>query len=73
MKLVIPSGLKEAVSNEIDFYGVSERLACRVLGQCRATQIYVVRKGEDCLRHRVIELSKEYGRYVYKRITALLR
>ena len=31
-------------------YGVSERRACRVLGQCRATQRYVVRKGEDLLR-----------------------
>jgi putative transposase len=53
-------------------YGVSERLAC-VLGQCRATQRYVVRKGEDRLRHRVIVLSKEYERYDCKRITALLR
>jgi putative transposase len=56
-------------------YGVSERRACRVLGQCRATQRYVVRKEEDeeRLRHCVIALSSEYGRYGYKRITALLK
>ena len=63
------------MANTIECYGVSERRACRVLGQCRATQRYVVRKGEDeeRLRHRVITLSKEYGRYGYKRITALLK
>jgi len=61
------------VANTIEGYGVSERRACRVLGQCRATQRYVVRKEEDRLRHHVIDLSKEYGRYGYKRITALLR
>ena len=57
----------------MECYGISERRACRVLGQCRATQRYVVRKEEDHLRHHVIDLSKEYGRYGYKRITALLR
>ena len=63
------------MANTIECYGVSERRACRVLGQCRATQRYVVRKGEDeeRLRHSVITLSKEYGRYGYKRITALLK
>ena len=61
------------MANTIECYGVSERRACRVLGQCRATQRYVVRKEEDRLRHHVIDLSKEYGRYGYKRITALLR
>jgi putative transposase len=61
------------VANTIECYGISERRACRVLGQCLATQRYIVRKEEDRLRHRVIDLSKEYGRYGYKRITALLR
>ena len=61
------------MANTIECYGVSERRACRILGQCRATQRYIVRKEEDRLRHHVIDLSKEYGRYGYKRITALLR
>ena len=58
----------------MDHYGVSERRACRVLGQCRATQRYSPRKEEDeeRLRSDVIRLASEYGRYGYKRITALL-
>lgn len=53
---------------------VSERRACIVIGQCRATQRYDVKKldDEDALRNRIIELTREYGRYGYRRITALL-
>ena len=62
------------MANTVEHYGVSERRACRVLGQCRATQRYNLRKGEDeeRLRQDVVRLSSEYGRYGYKRITALL-
>ena len=54
---------------------VSERRACRVVGQCRATQPYIPRRpdDEDALRQRIVELAREYGRYGYVRITALLR
>ena len=53
---------------------VSERRACRVVGQCRATQQYVpVRSDEEeALRARIVALAREYGRYGYRRITALL-
>ena len=53
---------------------VSERRACRVVGQCRATQQYapIHTEGEDRLQTRIIELAHEYGRYGYRRITALL-
>ena len=53
---------------------VSERRACRVLGQSRSTQRYrpVPSPGEHKLRSRIIELAGEYGRYGYRRITALL-
>ena len=53
---------------------VSERRACRVVGQCRATQPYVPThtEGEDRLRTRIIALAHEYGRYGYRWITALL-
>lgn len=53
---------------------VSERRACKVLSQCRGTQRYVVKKAddEDRLRTRIIELAREYGRYGYRRVTALL-
>jgi len=53
---------------------VSERRACRVVGQCRATQqcVPVRTDEEDALRQRLVELARAYGRYGYRRITALL-
>jgi putative transposase len=53
---------------------VSERRACRVLGQARNTQRRrpKVRDDEDALTGRIIELATCYGRYGYRRITALL-
>jgi transposase InsO family protein len=55
--------------------GVSERLACRVLGQHRSTQQKVPRTAGDeaALTADVVELARRYGRYGYRRITALLR
>jgi putative transposase len=54
--------------------GVSERRACRVLGQVRKTQRHKPRPnpGEEALVRRVVELASEYGRYGYRRVTALL-
>jgi transposase InsO family protein len=54
---------------------VSERWACKVLGQCRATQRYNSSRDdeEEKLVARVIELATQYGRYGYRRITALLK
>lgn len=55
--------------------GVSERRACRVLRQPRATQRYV-NHGEDeetRLTKRIEELASAYGRYGYRRITVLLQ
>ena len=54
---------------------VSERRACRVLGQCRATQRYSsgISDEEVKLVARIIELATQYGRYGYRRITALLK
>lgn len=53
---------------------VSERRACRVLGQSRSTQRHIplVSEEEVELRKRIIELAMKYGRYGYRRITALL-
>lgn len=53
---------------------VSERRACRVVGQCRATQQYVPCRADDeePLRTRIVALARTYGRYGYRRITALL-
>jgi putative transposase len=53
----------------------SERRVCRVLDQPRATQRRqaVVRTDEAALRERMIAIACEYGRYGYRRVTALLR
>lgn len=55
--------------------GVSERRACRVIGQARAAQRYAPRPrdDEDLLTGRIVELAGTYGRYGYRRITAMLR
>jgi putative transposase len=54
---------------------VSERRACQVLNQPRTTQrrILVQRDDEDLLTRAIIDLATEYGRYGYRRVTALLR
>lgn len=53
---------------------VSERRACKVLGQPRAVQRHTpqVRDDEDALTGRIIELAGVYGRYGTPRITAML-
>ena len=55
--------------------GVSERRACRVLGQARSTHRHRGRTADDKPRlvARIIELATQYGRYGYRRITGLLR
>ena len=55
--------------------GVSERRACRTIGQPRATQrkAHLVRDDEAALSTAIIRLASAYGRYGYRRITALLR
>ena len=54
--------------------GVSERRACAVIKQPRSTQRRepVRRNDEDALTGAIIRLAGEYGRYGYRRITALL-
>ncbi len=55
--------------------GLSERRACKVIGQPRSTQRYNVSRKTDekALRSDIIRLASKYGRYGYRRITALLR
>ena len=56
-------------------HGLSERHAGRPMGQWRGTQRYgpMQRPDEDELTRAVIALATQYGRYSYRRITALLR
>lgn len=55
-------------------HGVSERLACRVLGQHRSTQRKIPTTPDDeaALTADIIALATQYGRYGYRRITAML-
>jgi putative transposase len=55
--------------------GVSERVACRVLGQHRSTQRKAPNWPDDeaALTAAIIALARQFGRYGYRRITALLR
>ena len=54
---------------------MSERLACRVIGQIRTTQRYekIIDPNRERLHSRIVELATEYGRYGYKTITSLLQ
>jgi transposase InsO family protein len=56
-------------------HGVSERLACRILGQHRSTQRKKPGRPEDeaALTADITSLATQYGRYGYRRITAMLR
>ena len=53
---------------------MAERWACRLVNQPRGTQRYrpTQRADEDQLTQAIIALGRQYGRYGYRRITALL-
>jgi putative transposase len=55
--------------------GVSERRACKVIGQARGSQRYESRKPvkDRTLRQRMHKLSARHKRYGYRRIWVLLR
>ena len=54
---------------------MSERRACHALGQHRSVQRYrcSARGDEAALRKAVIDMAKDYGRYGYRRVGAMLR
>ena len=55
--------------------GLSERGACRLVNQPRGTQRYrpTQREDEDALTQAIVAAASQYGRYGYRRITAVLR
>ena len=63
----------------MQYYGttleISQRRACSVLGVPRSTYQYCPRSPSDepVSVHRMVELAMQYGRYGYRRITALLQ
>ncbi|WP_376100645.1 IS3 family transposase (plasmid) [Roseomonas sp. CCTCC AB2023176] len=74
-KLLSPARRRACVEHVMETMGVSERRACAALGQHRSTQRKVPRGGEDeeRLTADIVELAREYGRYGYRKIAALLR
>ncbi|GGD40419.1 insertion element protein [Aureimonas glaciei] len=70
-----PARRRQCIDHAVMKFGVSERLACRVLGQHRSTQRKVPRGRLDdaALTADIVELATRYGRYGYRRITALLQ
>ena len=73
--LLNPARRRACIDHVRSQFKVSERRACRVLGQHRSTQRRVPqgRADEDQLVADMIELARQYGRYGYRRIAALLR
>ena len=70
-----PARRRVCIGHVREAFRVSERRACRVLGQHRSTQrkLPVGRADEERLIADMIELARQYGRYSYRRIAALLR
>jgi hypothetical protein len=54
-------------------FQVSEQVACQVVSQPRTTQRYqpILRQDEDALTQAIVSLAGQYGRYGYRRVTAL--
>ena len=77
-KLLGPAKRKRAVvwvRERLGAERVSERRACQVLGQARSTQRRERHIPDDEARlvAEMVELATHYGRYGYRRITAMLR
>ena len=74
-KLLSPARRRQCVDHLQAELGISERRACAVAGQHRSTQRKRPRGRDDegALTAAIIRLASQYGRYGYRRITALLR
>jgi hypothetical protein len=74
-KLLSPAHRRACIDQAGAQLTVSERRACAVLRQQRSTQRKPARGRNDeaALNADIIGLAKTYGRYGYRRITALLR
>jgi putative transposase len=74
-KLLSPARRRACVEHIREHLHVSERRACAALGQRRSTQRKIPRDREDAnrLTADVIELARQYGRYGYRKVAALLR
>ena len=69
-----PSRRRRCIDHVRQVHGVSERRACRALGQHRSTQRKTPQgqPNEERLTDDIIELARTYGRYGYRMITGML-
>lgn len=70
------SAKRRRAADEIqEVLAVSERRVCCVLGQPRSTQRRepILKSDEEALRFQIVQKACDYGRYGYRRVTALLR
>lgn len=70
-----PAKRRRAATEIQEELQLSERRVCRALGQPRSTQRHdrTVSVREMTVRDEIVRLACQYGRYGYRRITALLR
>jgi putative transposase len=73
--VVTASQRRQAVRQLQETFGVSQRRACRVLGQPRSTQRQTPKTSEEEERlvGRMLELVRQHPRWGYRRITVMLR
>jgi putative transposase len=74
--MVTPERRRIAVAVLLDRFGVSERRACRVVGQHRSTQRRPARprpEAEDKLRSRLREIARSHPRWGWKTAHAVIR
>ena len=73
--MLSPARRRQCVDHLQAERGISERRACAVAGQHRSTQRKRPRgwDDEEALTAAIVRLASQYGRYGYRRITALLR
>ncbi len=55
-------------------YSISERRACKIIGQPRTTQKYIKKQNfrKEYFRPLVIAKAEDYGRYGYRQVNHLL-
>ena len=65
-----PARRRACIEHVRSQFKVSERRACRVLGQHRSTQRHVPRgrADEERLVADMIKLARQYGHYGYRRV-----
>ena len=73
--MISPDRRREVVKQVQEVLDVSERRAFRVIRLTRSSQRYDKRAPDDehLVRDQILQLASEYGRYGYRRVTAMLR